>query len=265
MGVGHFGDLAIVVLGDQLGDGAPPIPQEPVRRLRALHHHARQRRQPGPELVAAPAGELGGHVLGPGLRAGLDAVGEQGAHALAAEQVGAGGGLIGLQIVFQIGPHVCAAQLVDLQPRRLGRGRVGLGPRQGVADPQHGPGPRRRGPVQSPVGSHLGGDVDHVRRLRRAFAGSDGIQGVVVQCGGEAGLLLEAVHRRVLPQRQLVHDVSGRTGRGHRERRRRGAGGGLGQEVRRPGAVGGLQGHPEVPRGHRGEGDGPLGEAGGRG
>src|ERR1022692_2542705 len=77
------------------------VPQDAVARFGAFHDVAGEDRQPGMEIVAAPSGELGEHVIGPVLHPGLPTVGDDEAQAALAHQV-ADGVLILAQIVVEI-------------------------------------------------------------------------------------------------------------------------------------------------------------------
>src|SRR6185503_15944111 len=118
-----LGDLPVVVLGEQLGDGLPEVPQKPVARLGAVDDVAGQGWEKRRRIVPAATRELFEDVVGPVLRPGFDAVAEGRGDAPAAKQ-----GTEHLSIERQVLRHVVAnavsAQLVDLEARTLSRGRT---------------------------------------------------------------------------------------------------------------------------------------------
>ena len=68
--------LAVVFVGDQVGDGLAEVPEEAVAGFGAFHHVSGEDGHPGQRIVAAALFELGDHVVGPVLRAGLPTVGD---------------------------------------------------------------------------------------------------------------------------------------------------------------------------------------------
>ena len=112
-------------------------------------------------VVAAAAGELGEHLVRPIGRPGLPAVGDDVLEAAPAHEA-AGGVLVLVEIVVEVGLDVGPVELVDLEPGGLGRGRGVAGPGERVAEAEDGPAAGGRGPVEPAVGAHLRGQIDDV-------------------------------------------------------------------------------------------------------
>ena len=86
--VQFIGDCTVMILGNQLRNGAAEIPQKAICIGCALDDDAGERRQPRMRIVAAPLLELFENFVGPVLRAGFDAVCEQRRDSCAAHHVG---------------------------------------------------------------------------------------------------------------------------------------------------------------------------------
>ena len=166
---------------------APVVPEEPVGARGVADDEPGQRGQPRQRVVAAQLGEPLAQPVGGVLRAGLDAVAEQGVQVGAVEQ--RRGRCRGS------GAPSSRVELVDLQAGRLRRrGAVRLAGQRGAraagpasarpARPSAARRRRRRTAVTSTTRS--GSIAASGRRV--------GVQRVVVGRGGEAGLELGLVH-----------------------------------------------------------------------
>jgi hypothetical protein len=81
-------DLAVVFVGGKVGDGLAEVPEEFVAGFGGFNDVAGEDRQPGNGAVSAVLGELGDHVVGPVLRAGFPAIGDDVFQAALAHPVG---------------------------------------------------------------------------------------------------------------------------------------------------------------------------------
>ncbi len=122
------GELVVVVLGDEVAQGLAEIPEEPVARLGAFDDPAGQDRQPGAHVVAAALRERVEHPVGPVGDPGLPAVGDHVLKTALAHEA-AGGALVLIEVVLEIGLDVGPVELVDLEPGGLRRGRASCGRR----------------------------------------------------------------------------------------------------------------------------------------
>ena len=126
---------AVVVLRDQFTDREPVIPEETLGLFLVPHDATRQRREPGPEVVATAFSEFLGHARRPIRTLRLPTVQQQ-------EFEGAAG-LVGrilpdrVEHLVDVEVHRLRAHFVALEARRGG----GLGghSRAGVADPEQRP------------------------------------------------------------------------------------------------------------------------------
>ena len=132
-----LGGRRVVVLRQEVRDGAAEVPQEAVAHVRALHHATGQHRQVRRRVVAAPRAELLDHVVGPVLVPGLPAVHQEVAEALAEVRTHGAGDHV--DVVLDVGVHVLAAELVDLVAGRLRRGGMVLLAGERVAHAQDDP------------------------------------------------------------------------------------------------------------------------------
>ena len=104
----------VVVFGNHVADGAPPVEEESLRFSRVVQDHARECRQPAEQAVSFPLEEFLLHVLGPGLRTGLVAVRKEILDAPSSKPAAAGV-TVGVQICFQIVGYRHRVYLVDFQ------------------------------------------------------------------------------------------------------------------------------------------------------
>ena len=135
--------LAVVFVGDEIGDGLAEVPQEAVAGFGALDHAAGKHGHPGCGIVAAQLFELRDHVVSPVLRSGFPTVVDYEANASLAHQFGADGFLVAVEVRLEVLLHKAAIEFVDLKARSFGGGGVVGDAEQRVAEAQHDPVARR--------------------------------------------------------------------------------------------------------------------------
>jgi len=201
-----------VVLVHQFGNGLAQVPEEAIGEFEALDRPAREDRQPGARIIAAPFGKLLGHSRGPVLRPDLPTVDV--GHA---QGPGPKGFLVGQELADEpgeVGLDRLPAQLVALRPDALGRGRRVAGPGGRVAEAEHGPPPLGHVPGKAPAGVQLRRQLDHLP------ARQGGVRGRVRAAGRRkrvlahvAGLAHDLLQTRAGVQRHVAHGHAGAPGR----------------------------------------------------
>ena len=200
-----------VVLGcDQVGDRFAEVPEKSVAVCGTLDNPARQHRHPRHRIVATQFPELGNHVVGPVLRAGLPAVVHHVMQSTLADQVGPNGSLVAIQVGVHVLLHIPAVHLVHFKPGGLGCGRMIGDAEQRVAKAKHRPVAGRRSPVECPIRMHFRGQIDDVvlcDGVRGTHSG--GRQDVEVRIRDECCFLLEAIDPCSCMERQFGDLVVG--------------------------------------------------------
>ena len=135
-GAGHEGglDLAVVLVGDEVGDGLAEVPKEPFAGGGGIDQTPGEDRQPGHGVIAAATAELLDHVVGPIQRAGLPTVCDDVLDAAFAHPVGADGLLVAVEVVVHVAANIAAIELVHLETRGFGGCRVVGNAEQRVAE-----------------------------------------------------------------------------------------------------------------------------------
>ncbi len=150
VGVQDFGGEVVVVLGQHLPEGLPPVEEEALALLGAAYGRAGEGRQPGPEGVPPAGGELLLHVQGPGPLAGLVTVYVQVAYAAGAE-IAPERFAVQSEVVVPIPADGVGVELVHFQAGGFRRRRAVHVAYQGVGEAVDGPFSLGGGPVQDPV------------------------------------------------------------------------------------------------------------------
>ena len=159
MAVTEFAETAVVIVGYEIADGAPVVPQETLGHLGAVDVVACECGQEAPEIVAAAAREFGIEARSPVACTGFVAVDYAVGHSCAREFAEAVEQ--GLNAVLPVFVGDCSVHFVDFQSAAAFRGRMVFDTCGGVAYAEHYPVACGGVPVENAVGRHFRRQIEH--------------------------------------------------------------------------------------------------------